>query len=87
MDDETMTYLFLLNLVPLMLNDAFDTDEIVIVNEGLFTVLLFFLLFLSIAHLIRLLLALELFIALFLVGGSGVIWLLFRFVLGWRGCF
>ena len=64
------SYLLLLDFISLMLNDTLDSDQVVIVDERLFAIFLFFLLFLlAITKLIALALAIGFdFLFAFLVG-------------------
>ena len=76
------SYLFLLDFISLMLNDTLDSDQVVIVDERLFAIFLFFLLFLlAITKLITLAIGFHFLFALFL--GCGC-FLLLGCVLG--GC-
>ena len=77
-------YLFLLNFISLVLNDALDSDQVVIVDECLLTVLLFlFLLFLTFSHVLAICITFDFLFAI-LVGRGG--FLLLRRVLLLSGC-
>mgnify|MGYP001502881854 CR=1 FL=1 len=55
MIDLCRSYLFLLDFVSLMLNDTLDTDKIVVVNEVLFAIFLFFFLLFGVIEILTIL--------------------------------